>query len=74
MPPRGGTKAQAVVVDEPDIHVEYDTVERTLAELSAPVPESEPSQKMATGSGPATPPTALRSSTPIASARSRGRA
>jgi len=53
MPPRGGTKAQAVVVDEPDIHVEYDTVERTLAELSAPVPEGEPSQKMATGSGPA---------------------
>jgi cell division protein FtsZ len=55
MPPRGTAKAQAVVVDDPDIHVEYDTVERTLAELSAPVPEGEPSQRMATGSGPATP-------------------
>jgi len=56
MPPRGNHhKAQAMVVDEPDIHVEYDTVERTLAELSAPVPEGEPSQRMATGSGPATP-------------------
>ena len=55
MPPRGNQKAQAMVVDEPDIHVEYDTVERTLAELSAPVPEGEPSQRMATGSGPATP-------------------
>src|SRR6185312_701100 len=25
MPPRGNHKAQAMVIDEPDIHVEYDT-------------------------------------------------
>jgi cell division protein FtsZ len=50
--PRGPAKAQAVVVDEPDIHVEFDTpVERAIAELS--VPEGEPSQKLASGSGPA---------------------
>jgi cell division protein FtsZ len=54
MPPRGPVKAQAVVVDEPDIHVEYESpVERAIAELSSPIPEHEPSQKLATGSGPA---------------------
>jgi cell division protein FtsZ len=54
MPPRGNTKAQAMVVDEPDIHIELDSpVDRAIAELSAPVPEGEPSQRMASGSGPA---------------------
>jgi cell division protein FtsZ len=54
MPPRGTTKAQAMVIDEPDIHIELDSpVDRAIAELSAPVPEGEPSQRMASGSGPA---------------------
>jgi cell division protein FtsZ len=54
VPPRGPVKAQAVVVDEPDIHVEYESpVDRAIAELSSPIPEHEPSQKLATGSGPA---------------------
>jgi hypothetical protein len=54
MPPRGPVKAQAIVVDEPDIHVEYESpVDRAIAELSSPVPEGEPSQRLATGSGPA---------------------
>jgi cell division protein FtsZ len=55
-------KAQARVVDEPEIHFEWATpdiaevsaAERALSELE-PVPEGEPSHKMATGSGPATP-------------------
>jgi cell division protein FtsZ len=54
MPSRGPVKAQAVVIDEPDIHVEFESpVDRAIAELSSPVPEHEPSQKLATGSGPA---------------------
>ena len=59
-PPRHPAKAHAHVVDEPDIHFEWTTpdlaevnaVERALNELD-PVPEGEPSAKLATGSGPA---------------------
>jgi hypothetical protein len=64
MPPRGAQKMQAHVVDEPDVHIEWATPDvdvqpmshetyRALEELN--VPEGEPSQRMASGSGPATP-------------------
>jgi len=64
VPPRTPAKAAAPVMhDEPDIQMEWATpdlaeihaVERALDELSEPVPEGEPSQRMASGSGPATP-------------------
>jgi cell division protein FtsZ len=56
-------KHQARVVDDPEIHLEWaqpemaevHAVEKALDELSQPVPEGEPSQRMASGSGPATP-------------------
>jgi cell division protein FtsZ len=64
--PRASSSAprvQAQIVDEPDIHFEWaqpdlaevNTIEKALADLADPVPEGEPSQKLATGSGPATP-------------------
>ena len=61
-PPRP-VKAQAKVVEEPEIHFEWtqpdiaevNAVEKALADLSEPVPEGEPSAKIASGSGPATP-------------------
>jgi cell division protein FtsZ len=57
-------RVQAPVVDEPDIHFEWATpdigevnaVEKALADLSEPVPEGDHSAKIASGSGPATPP------------------
>ena len=57
-------RAPAHVVEEPDLQIEWATpdlnevssIERALADYADPVPEGEPSQKMATGSGPATPP------------------
>ena len=57
-------RVQAAVVDEPDIHFEWATpdlgevnaVEKALNDLSEPVPEGEYSARMASGSGPATPP------------------
>ncbi len=63
MPPRTPAKAQAVTVDEPDFHMEWATpadlaevnaVERALADLSEPVPETnlDSSARMASGSGP----------------------
>ncbi len=61
--PRVPVKAAAQVVEEPDVHIEWATpdynevssLERALEGYADPVPEGEPSQKMATGSGPATP-------------------
>jgi hypothetical protein len=58
MPPvRVSQKMQAqVVVEEPDVQIEWATPEydlqNAIEELSAPVPAGEPSQKMASGSGP----------------------
>jgi len=63
MPPRATTvKPPARVVEDPEIHFEWaqpelaevHAVERALEELD-PVPESEPSARMASGSGPSTP-------------------
>jgi cell division protein FtsZ len=62
--PRQAARVQAPVVDEPDIHFEWATpdigevnaVEKALADLSEPVPEGEHSARVASGSGPATPP------------------
>jgi cell division protein FtsZ len=62
--PRQHARVQAPVVDEPDIHFEWATpdlgevnaVEKALADLSEPVPEGEHSARVASGSGPATPP------------------
>lgn len=67
MPPRipaqPPVKQQAHVVDEPDVHIEWassddglSSMERAMLDYNEPVPQGEPSQKMATGSGPATPP------------------
>jgi cell division protein FtsZ len=67
MPPRVPAqvqaKAQAHVVDEPDVHIEWaagddglNPMERAMLDYNDPVPQGEPSQRMATGSGPATPP------------------
>ncbi|HUS32735.1 MAG TPA: cell division protein FtsZ [Kofleriaceae bacterium] len=64
MPPRASQpKMQAHVVDEPDVHIEWASPDvevspmhdsyRSLEDLN--VPEGEPSQRMAAGSGPATP-------------------
>jgi cell division protein FtsZ len=66
MPPRlpqqQPAKMQAHVVDEPDVHIEWaspdvemNPLERALTDLADPVPEGDNSQKLATGSGPATP-------------------
>jgi cell division protein FtsZ len=68
MPPRLPSRPKAQVVeersfDEPDVHIEWatpdlaevNTIERALTELSEPVPAGDSSQRMATGSGPATP-------------------
>jgi cell division protein FtsZ len=57
MPPvRVSQKMQAQVVEEPDVQIEWASPEydlqSTIEELSAPVPAGEPSQKMASGSGP----------------------
>ena len=57
-------RAQAQVVDDPEVHIEWATpdmnevssIERALSDYSEPVPEGELSQRMAAGSGPATPP------------------
>ncbi len=65
-PPPVPPRAQRAVTqppEEPDIEFQWATpdlaevnaVERALADLAEPVPEGEPSQKLATGSGPATP-------------------
>jgi cell division protein FtsZ len=56
-------KRAATASDDPDIQFEWasadiaevNAVERALADLADPVPEGEPSQKLASGSGPATP-------------------
>jgi cell division protein FtsZ len=64
VPPRVQVKTPAQVIEEPDVQIEWATpdanemsaIERALADYNEPVPEGEPSQKMATGSGPATPP------------------
>jgi cell division protein FtsZ len=64
VPPRTPVKAQAQVVEEPDVHIEWatpdmnevSTIERAHADYSEPVPESDYSQRLAAGSGPATPP------------------
>jgi cell division protein FtsZ len=56
-------KQQARAADDPEIQFvwatpdlgEVNAVQKALEELSEPVPEGEPSQKMASGSGPATP-------------------
>jgi cell division protein FtsZ len=59
VPPRVSAKMPAqVVVDEPDVQIEWassEDLQQAIDELSAPVPAGEPSQKMASGSGPATP-------------------
>jgi len=66
MPPRlphqQPSKMQAHVVEEPDVHIEWaspdvemNPLERALTDLADPVPEGDSSQKLATGSGPATP-------------------
>jgi cell division protein FtsZ len=57
MPPR----RPAHIVDEPEINIDWDrpdtgeltAVEQALAELAEPVPDLEPSTRMASGSGPA---------------------
>ena len=54
-------RMQAPVMEEPDVQIEWATpdmnevssLERALADYADPVPEGEPSQKMASGSGPA---------------------
>jgi len=47
-------KIPAQIVDEPDVQIEWaaDSLDQAIEELSAPVPTGEPSQKLATGSGP----------------------
>jgi cell division protein FtsZ len=63
VPQRQAVRVQAPVLEEPDVHIEWATpdgsemsaIERALSDYSEPVPESEPSQKIASGSGPATP-------------------
>ncbi len=64
VPQRVAVKPPAHVVEEPDVQIEGATpdmnevssIERALADYADPVPEGEPSSRMATGSGPATPP------------------
>ena len=64
MPPRLPANRQPTrAAEDPEIHfewaqpeiVEVNAMERALAELSTPVPEGEPSARMASGSGPAAP-------------------
>ncbi len=58
MPPRQPARAPAQIIDEPDIDVEWSTPEMAAAydhALAEPVPEGEPSARLASGSGPATP-------------------
>jgi cell division protein FtsZ len=61
MPPRlagqqSAMKPQAHVMEEPDVHIEWAAADLDMhamhGELAEPVPEGEPSQKMAAGSGP----------------------
>jgi cell division protein FtsZ len=55
------TPAHAHVIDEPEIDIDWErpdtletvTIERALASLCDPVPQSEPSARLASGSGPA---------------------
>ncbi len=56
-PAHQSMKMQAMVVEEPDVQIEWATPEldATFDELSAPYPAGEPSQKLASGSGPAMP-------------------
>jgi cell division protein FtsZ len=56
-PPRMSAKMQAQVVEEPEVQIEWATSEldATIEELSSPVPTGDVSQKLASGSGPATP-------------------
>ena len=62
-PARMSVRAPAQIMEEPDVQIEWATpdlnemteIERALSDYSEPVPEGEPSQKMASGSGPATP-------------------
>ena len=61
--PRMPARQPAHVVEEPEVQIEWATpdgnemsaIERALADYNDPVPEGEPSQRIATGSGPATP-------------------
>jgi cell division protein FtsZ len=52
----------AQIIDEPEIDVAWDNgeefsgIERALADLVDPVPEGDPSSRLASGSGPSTPP------------------
>jgi cell division protein FtsZ len=59
LPPRVSARMPAqVVADEPDVQIEWAPevdLQQAIDELSAPVPSNEPSQRMASGSGPATP-------------------
>ena len=58
--PRLPAKQQAQVIDEPEVHIEWastdmdQAMERAYDEMTN-VPEGEPSQKLASGSGPSTP-------------------
>jgi|MudIll2142460700_1097286.scaffolds.fasta_scaffold19124_3 cell division protein FtsZ len=58
-PPRRPSAPPAQIVEEPDIDVawdngeEYQGIERALADLVDPVPEGDPSMRLASGSGPA---------------------
>jgi cell division protein FtsZ len=63
-PPRRlptATPAHAQIIDEPEIDIDWErpdtvetaTIERALATLCDPVPQSEPSARLASGSGPA---------------------
>jgi len=50
-------RQQAQIIDEPEISVQWESdgdhsIERALAELCEPVPEGEPSARLAHGSGP----------------------
>jgi cell division protein FtsZ len=59
MPPRRPAQVQAI--DEPEINIDWDrpdtgeltAVEQALSELAEPVPDGEPSARVASGSGPA---------------------
>ncbi len=57
-PPRRQAPQPAQIVEEPDIDVawdngeEYQGIERALADLVDPVPEGDPSARLASGSGP----------------------
>lgn len=61
--PRMAVKAPAQVVEEPEVQIEWATdmnevssIEQALAGYAEPVPQGEPSHRIAAGSGPATPP------------------